>query len=71
MSLRYKIDVLAELKKIGYTTTILRNEKILSEGVMTSLRKRANISWDNIDKICRLLKIQPGDLLEWVDDKDK
>lgn len=37
MSLWYKIDVLVALKDAGYNTTKLRNEKILSEGVLTSL----------------------------------
>lgn len=69
MPLKYKIDVLAELKKVGYTSTRLRNEKLLSEGVMTSLRNEAKISWNVIEKICKLLEIKPGDLLDYIEDE--
>ena len=66
IGLRYKIDVLAALKDAGYNTTKLRNEKILSEGVLTSLRHGDPISWKNIEAICELLQCQPGDILERV-----
>lgn len=65
MPLVYKIDVLAELKAAGYTTTKLRNEKILAEGVLTNLRNKKPISWANIEKICKLLNYQPGDIMEY------
>ncbi len=68
MSLQYKFDVLKELKSIGINTNKLRNEKLLSEGVIQALREKRSISWINIDKICQLLNCQPGDLIEYVPD---
>lgn len=68
MPLKYKIDIIAELKKVGYTTTRLRKDKLLSEGVLTSIRNNAPISWKNIETICKLLNCQPGDIMEYVDD---
>ena len=68
MPMKYKLDVLVELKKAGYTTTQIRREKLLSEGVLTSLRKKEPISWRNIETICKLLKCQPGDIMEYVED---
>lgn len=70
MAIKYKIDVLAELKKAGYTTTRLRKEKILAEGVLTSIRKGDTISMKNIDVVCRLLNCQPGDIIEYVEDEN-
>ena len=35
----YKIDVLKELSKHGYTSTRMRKEKIMSEATMQNLRK--------------------------------
>lgn len=64
MPLNYKIDILAALKEKGYNTNRLRKEKLLSEGVLQSLRENKPISWSNIEKICILLKCQPGDILE-------
>lgn len=62
----YKIDILAALKEAGYNTTRLRKEKLLSEGVIQSLRENKYIALQNISKICELLDCQPSDLLEYV-----
>ena len=69
MAIKYKFDILATLKDAGYNTTRLRKEKILSEGVLQSLRKGNYISLQNISKICELLNCQPGDLLEYDPEK--
>lgn len=69
MSVTYKIDVIAALKSAGYNTNTIRKEKLLSEGTLQSLREGKYISMDAISKICKLLNCQPGDILEYVDDK--
>lgn len=66
MALQYKADILSTLKTAGYNTTRLRRERLLSEGAIQSLREQAPISWANLEKLCRLLDCQPGDLLEYV-----
>ena len=66
----YKIDILAALKEAGYNTNRLRKEHLLSEGVIQSLREGKYVALQNIDKICGLLKCQPADLLEWVEDAE-
>lgn len=71
MSLIYKFDVLVALKEAGYNTNRLRKEKLLAEGVIQSLRENKPISWSNLAKICTLLNIQPGDLLEYVEDEQE
>ena len=68
--LKYRFDVMAELNKIGLSSYTLRKKQILGESTMTKLRHAAPISWDNIDTICRLLQLQPGDLLMWVEGND-
>lgn len=68
MPLSYKTDIIAALKNKGYNTSKLRNEKLLSEGVLQSLRKKNPISWSNIEKLCSLLNCQPGDIIEYIDD---
>ena len=30
-----------------------------------------NISSDTIDKVCAFLKVQPGDIMEWVNESDQ
>lgn len=70
MSIKYKLDILTALKKAGYNTNRLRKEKLLSEGVIQALRENKYISLQNISKVCELLDCQPGDIMEYVPDKD-
>ena len=66
MAIKYRIDVLQALKNAGYSSTRLRNEKLLGESYMSQLRHGELVSWATINTICRLLNLQPGDLLEYV-----
>ena len=73
--IRFKINVLEELKKRGYNTTKLRNEKIIPEGTITKIRNayntnsNINISTNTINTICALLHLQPGTILEYIPDE--
>lgn len=66
MSLQYKIDVLAALKTAGYNTTRLRKEKLLSESTIQKFRDKLPVSWENIETLCKLLNMQPGDIIEYI-----
>ena len=68
--LRYKINVIAALKEAGYSTYRIRNEKILTEAQLQHIRRNHLLTHDALDKLCRLLDCQPGDLLEYVSDKE-
>ena len=68
MAIRYKIDVMAELKKKGYTSNRIRDEKLMGQSYLQQLRHGELVSWKAIDVICKLLECQPGDLLEDVKD---
>ena len=65
MPIKYKLDVMDALKKVGYSSTRLRNEKLMGESYMQQLRRGELVSWKTIETICHLLKCQPGDLLEY------
>lgn len=65
--LRYKINVLKDLKNAGYSTYRIRAEKILSEGTMQRLRTGSTaINVESLGVLCNILQCQPGDILEWV-----
>ncbi len=70
MAIRLKLNVLAELKKVGYTSYKLRQEKLLGESVIQKLRNGKLPSWNELNTICRLLNKQVGDLVEYVPDDD-
>ncbi len=63
MPLRYKIDVLTELKNAGFSSYKLRKEKLLSESSIQQLRDGAPVSWEVIGRLCSLLKCDVGDIL--------
>lgn len=65
--LRYKMNVLQELKNAGYSTYRIRAEKILSEGTMQRLRTGSTaITVESLGILCNILRCQPGDILEWA-----
>ncbi len=66
MSIKYKINILEALKKAGYSSTRIRNEKLMGESYMQQLRHGELVSWKAIDTICTLLECQPGDILEHI-----
>lgn len=70
MPIKYKINVLNELKAAGYNTNRLRKEKLLSEGTIQNIRDGRIINAANLAKICKLLNCQPGDIMEYVEDKE-
>lgn len=66
MPIVYKINVLAALKEKGYTTTKIRQEKIMSESTLQKFRNNEMVSVDNISRLCEILNCQPGDIIEYV-----
>lgn len=66
MAIRYKVDIMAELKKHGYSSTRIREEKLIGQSYLQQLRHGEMVSWKTLDTICALLGCQPGDLVEYV-----
>ena len=66
MPLQYKGDILTALKEKGYSTYKLRQEKLLSEGAIQSIRTGKPSSWENISQLCKLLDCQPGEIIEYI-----
>ena len=67
MAIRYKVDILAELKKKGYSSTRIREEKLIGQSYLQQLRRGELVSWKILNIICSLLECQPGDLIEYVE----
>lgn len=61
----YKFDVLEALKENGYTTTKLRKEKLLGENAIQSLRRGEMVGIIALEKICKLLDMQPGNIIKY------
>lgn len=41
----------------------------ISVNTPTNLAKNRNVSIETIDKVCKYLKVQPSDIMEWVEDE--
>ena len=65
--LRYKVNILDELKKAGYSSYKLRKDKVLGEATLQKIRTGdTSINLETLGIISELLQCQPGDLVEWV-----
>lgn len=65
----YKIDVLETLKEAGYNTARLRKEKLLNESAIQYIREGKPVGTKALNTICRLLDMQPGNIIKYVDEE--
>ena len=57
------------LKERGYTTYKIRKEGLIGNATYTSIKNgTGGLDSRTIDKLCRVLDCQPGDLMEYVKD---
>lgn len=64
----YKIDVVEELKKKGFSYPVIQREKLFSGKVLNNLRNGKPISFENLDRICTLLECDVGDVITYIPD---
>lgn len=68
----YRFDVLEKLKDIGITSYTLTKGYGFSPTMVQKLReKNTSINAATINRLCGLLHCQPGDLLEYVPDRQE
>ena len=65
----YKNGILSELKKKGYTTARIRQEKLMAERQLQYIRNN-NVTIATLNRLCQLLDCQPGELLEYIPDEN-
>ena len=71
MAIKYKVNIMDELKENGYTSYRIRKEKLFGEATLQMFRRGEYVaSGNNLDILCKILKKQPGDLIEYIPDKD-
>lgn len=66
--LEYKINIIKELGKIGFNTTVARKTGIFSQDTMRKFRNGdTNISLDILNRLCCVLEMQPRDIIKYVE----
>lgn len=68
--IKYKIDVLQELKNKGFSTYLIQQQKIFNQSQLQQIRNNKLLSQNALNQLCALLNCQPGDILEYVPDKE-
>lgn len=75
MAIVYKIDILSELKRKGYSSYVLMNKEKMGENYIgqrqiQQIRNGEIVSNAVLNKLCKLLNYQPGDIIEYVQDDE-
>ena len=65
----YKIDVLDTLKESGYNSTRILKENLISQSAVQKIRKNEMVGIKTIEKLCKLLDMQPGNIIKYVEKK--
>lgn len=73
MSIVYKINVLEELKTKGYSSYVLMNkdkmgDNYIGQRQIQQIRQGEIVSNACLEKLCKLLGMQPGDIIEYRED---
>ena len=63
----YKIDVMEELKNIGYTRKRLKEEKVFGESTITKIKKGELASWNVMRQLCTMFNCDISDIIHCVD----
>lgn len=66
----YKVDLFKELEKAGYTKARIKKENIIGQASVQMIREGKVIGINSLDRICGILKKQPGSLIKWVPDEE-
>ena len=66
----FKYDKLFELfKERGITSYKIRKENLISQAALTKMKNgEGNIDTRTLERLCSVLKCQPSDIMEYVED---
>lgn len=67
----FKYDKLfALLKEREITTYKIRKENVISQAALSKMKSgKGNIDTRTLERLCFYLKCQPGDIMEFIEDK--
>lgn len=57
------------LEQNGYTSYKIRQDKLIGQGTLTAIKNgTGGLDAKSIAKLCAVLKCQPGDIMEYVEE---
>lgn len=63
-----KLDELLKAREISKNK--LGKETGISTNIISKISKNEGFKTETINRICEYLKVQPGDIMEWIPDSD-
>ena len=71
--IKYKIDIIKELEKVGINTTTARKTGVFAQVTMKKFKENdTSISLDNLNRLCCILEMQPRDIIKYIEtDSDR
>ena len=69
MSLSYE-KLFSLMKEKGLTTYKIRKENISSQSALTALKNGKSVTTDTIEKLCKALNCQPGDIMSYINEEN-
>ena len=67
--IKTKAGLLDRLKAAGYSSYRLREDKLIGQRTIQTIREGGAVSGETLNLLCQLLDCQPGDILEYVPDE--
>ncbi len=67
MSIKYD-KLLKLMEEKGVTSYTIKKDNIIGQATFKKIKEGGDIDTRTIDKLCKLLSCQPGDLLEYIED---
>ena len=66
--LKYKINVIEELKRVGINTGTAKKSGIFAQATMKKFKDNdTSISLDNLNRLCCVLEMQPRDIIKYIE----
>ena len=69
MSIKYD-KMLALMEKKGVTSYTVKKNNLIGQATFKKIKQGGDIDTRTISKLCALLDCQPGDIMEYVPDKE-
>jgi len=64
--IKYKINIVEELKAKGFNQYVIKKENLLPAQTMVNIKEGKSITLDTLNKLCIMLGMQPSDIVEIV-----
>ena len=64
--IRYKIDIMKELKRRGYNYMRIKKEKLLSGQTLENIKQGKSITLDTLNKLCLMTNLCVEDIIEVI-----